>query len=119
MDLVKKLEELSKRYEVVNKEIADPELVKDQKKYKDVMRENQHLSELMDLYAEYKKILNGIEESTVLITEEEDHEMKELAREELKELEEKKPQMEEQIKLKLIPPDPLDEKNIILEIYRT
>ncbi len=116
MDLVKKLEELSKRYEVVNKEIADPELVKDQKKYKDVMRENQHLSELMDLYAEYKKILNGIEESTVLITEEEDHEMKELAREELKELEEQKPLMEEKIKLKLIPPDPLDEKNIILEI---
>ena len=116
MDLIKKLEDLSKRYEEIGKLIADPDLVKDQKKYKDTMRENQYLSELMDLYAEYKQILKGIEDDTVLITEEEDHDMKELAREELKELEEKKPKLEETIKLKLIPPDSLDEKNIILEI---
>ncbi len=116
MDLIKKLEDLSKRYEEVSKLIADPDLVKDQKKYKDTMRENQYLSDLMDLYAQYKQILKGIEDDTVLITEEEDHDMKELAREELKELEEQKPKMEETIKLKLIPPDPLDEKNIILEI---
>ena len=116
MDLIKKLEDLSKRYEVVTEMIADPALVKDQAKYKDVMRENQYLSVLMDLYSEYKKVLAGIEEDTRLITEEEDHDMKELAREELKELEERKPQLEEEIKLKLIPPDPLDEKNIILEI---
>ncbi len=116
MDLIKKLEDLSVRFEEVQGLIADPELVKDQKKYKDVMREHRYLTELMELYAEYKKILSGIEEATVLITEEEDHDMKEMAREELKELEEKQPVLEEQIKLKLIPPDPLDEKNIILEI---
>ncbi len=116
MDLIKKLEDLSKRYEEVSKLIADPDLVKDQTKYKDTMRENQYLSDLMDLYAQYKKILNGIEEDTRLITEEDDHDMKELAREELKEYEEQKPKLEEQIKFKLIPPDPLDEKNIILEI---
>ena len=116
MDLIKKLEDLSKRYEVVTQMIADPALVKDQAKYKDVMRENMYLSTLMDLYSEYKKVLAGIEEDTRLITEEDDHDMKELAREELKELEERKPQLEEEIKLKLIPPDPLDEKNIILEI---
>ena len=116
MDLIKKLEDLSVRFEEVQGLIADPELVKDQKKYKDVMREHRYLTELMDLYAEYKKVLSGIEEATVLITEEEDHDMKEMAREELKELEEKQPVLEEQIKLKLIPPDPLDEKNIILEI---
>ena len=116
MDLLKKLEDLSKRYGEVEKLVADPDLVKDQSKYKDVMRENQYLSELMALYADYKKVLSGIEEDTRLITEEDDHDMKELAREELKELEEKKPVLEETIKLKLIPPDPLDEKNIILEI---
>ncbi|MBR1910985.1 MAG: peptide chain release factor 1 [Treponema sp.] len=114
--MIKKLEDLSKRFEEVSKLIADPDLVKDQTKYKDTMRENQYLSDLMDLYTQYKKILNGIEEDTRLITEEEDHDMKELAREELKEYEEQKPKLEEQIKLKLIPPDPLDEKNIILEI---
>lgn len=116
MDLIKKLEDLSARYTVVSELVGDASLIKDQKKYKETMREHQQLTELMSLYDEYKKILKGIEDATVLITEEDDHDMKELAREELKELEEKKPKMEEEIKLKLIPPDPLDEKNIILEI---
>ncbi len=116
MDLLKKLEELSKRNEEVSALIADPNLLKDQAKYKETMRENQYLSVLMDLYAEYKKILSGIEDAKKMITDEDDAEMKEMAREELRGLEEKQPQLEEQIKLKLIPPDPLDEKNIILEI---
>lgn len=116
MDLIKKLDELSIRYREISALIADAQIVKDQKKYREIMRENQQLTELMALYDEYKKILRGIEESTLMITEEDDHDMKELAREELKELEEKKPRIEEEIKLKLIPPDPLDEKNIILEI---
>ena len=116
MDLLKKLEELSERYKVVTEQINDPDLVKDQKKYKDTMRENQYLSDLMELYEDYKKTLSGIEDAKVMITSEDDADMKEMAREELKELEEKQPQIEEKIKLKLIPPDPLDEKNIILEI---
>ncbi len=116
MDLIKKLEDLSRRFVEVTAMVADPELVKDQKKYKDIMRENQHLTELIALYDNYKSVLKGIEDDTRLVTEEDDRDMKELAREELKELEEKKPQLEEEIKLKLIPPDPLDEKNIILEI---
>ncbi len=116
MDLIKKLDELSVRYQEVSQLITDPDLLKDQKKYKDTMRENQYLSTLMELYDEYKKVLSGIEDAKMMITAEDDPEMKEMAREELKELEEKQPKLEEQIKLKLIPPDPLDEKNIILEI---
>ncbi len=116
MDLIKKLDELEKRFEEVSQQVMDPNLVKDAAKYKEVMREHGHLSEIMELDKEYRKILTGIEDAKVMITEEDDVEMKEMAREELKELEEKQPQMEEQIKLKLIPPDPLDEKNIILEI---
>ncbi len=116
MDLIKKLEDLSERYKIVSDLIGDSNLIKDQKKFKETMREHQQLTELMSLYEEYKKILQGIEDSTKLITEEEDRDMKELAREELKELEEKRPSLEEEIKLKLIPPDPLDEKNIILEL---
>ncbi|MCI7576968.1 MAG: peptide chain release factor 1 [Spirochaetia bacterium] len=116
MDLIKKLDECENRLKEVQQLVMDPDLVKDQKKYKDTMRENGYLTEVCELYAEYKKIIQGIKDSTEMITMEDDVEMKEMAREELKELEEKKPQMEEQIKLKLIPPDPLDEKNIILEI---
>lgn len=116
MDLLKKLEECENRYKVVQEMVLDPNLVKDQKKYKDTMRENGYLSELSELYAQYRKVLQGIKDAKEMITAEDDVEMKEMAREELKSLEEEQPKLEEEIKLKLVPPDPLDEKNIILEI---
>ncbi|MCI7079731.1 PCRF domain-containing protein, partial [Treponema porcinum] len=116
MDLLKKLDDCAARYAEVQQLIMDPNLVKDPKKYKDTMRENVYLSEICSLYEEYKKILQGIKDATEMITAEDDQDMKEMAREELKELEERKPKLEEDIKLKLIPPDPLDEKNIMLEI---
>ena len=116
MDLLKKLEDCAVRYTALDTLILDPNLVKDPKKYKDTMREHGHLSELMTLYDEYKKVLKGITDDTEMVTNETDPDMKEMAREELKQLEEQKPQLEEQIKFKLIPPDPLDEKNIIVEI---
>ena len=113
---MKKLNELDERYKVVAEEVQNPDLVKDAKKYKETMTEYGHLTEVTTLGAEYRKVLQGIEDAKMMITAEDDAEMKEMAREELKELEERQPQLEEQIKLKLIPPDPLDEKNIILEI---
>ncbi len=116
MDLIKKLDECENRLKEVSELVMDPNLVKDQKKYKDTMREHGYLTEVCALYDEYKKVLQGIQDAKEMITAEDDAEMKEMAREELKELEEKQPQLEEQIKLKLVPPDPLDEKNIILEI---
>ena len=116
MDLLKKLEDCKKRFDELSARVMDPDLVKDVEKYKDVMREHGHLSELMELYGEYKKMLAGIESDIELITNEDDHDLKEMAREELKSLEEQKPLLEEKIKLQLIPPDPLDEKNIIVEI---
>ena len=105
--LLKKLEEKATRYEEVNELVQDPDLIKDQKRYKDVMREHSHLSALMEAYKEYKDVLQGIEDSKIIITEEDDQEMKEMAREELRDLEEKKPQLEDKIKMLLIPPDPL------------
>ena len=116
MDLLKKLDELAARFKEVGEEIQNPDLVKDQKKYKDIMREHGYLSEVNELGGEYRRILRGIEDAKQMITAEDDAEMKEMAREELKSLEEELPRMEERLKLKLIPPDPLDEKNIILEI---
>ena len=116
MDLLKKLEQCEARFKEVSELVQSPDLIKDQKKYKDTMREHGYLTEICALSEEYKKVLSGIEDTKVLITTESDPEMKEMAREELKELEERQPKLEEEIKLKLIPPDPLDEKNIILEI---
>ncbi|AEE17530.1 peptide chain release factor 1 [Treponema brennaborense] len=114
--MLKKLEELSKRYAELNDMIQDPELVRDPKRYKEIMREHSHLSQVMDSYAEYKEVLQGISEAQHLITEEDDHDMKEMAREELKALESRVPEMESALKMLLIPPDPLEEKNIIMEI---
>ena len=116
MDLLKKLEDCKKRFDELSARVMDGDLVKDVEKYNDVMREHGHLSVLMELSGEYKKMLDGIESDTELITNEDDHDLKEMAREELKSLEEQKPLLEEKIKLQLIPPDPLDEKNIIVEI---
>ncbi|MCQ2610551.1 MAG: peptide chain release factor 1 [Treponema sp.] len=116
MDLMKKLEQCEARFKEVDAPVMSPDLVKDAKKYKDTMREHGYLGGLMELFTEYKKVVQGIEDSKVMITQEDDVEMKEMAREELHELEDRLPKLEEEIKLKLIPPDPLDEKNIILEI---
>ena len=111
--MVKKLEELSKRYDELNELIQDSALVKDAKRYKDVMREHSHLTQVMEAYGEYKEILQGIEDAQYLIKEEDDPEIKEMAKEELKELEVRLPEMESKLKFLLIPPDPLEEKNII------
>ncbi|MCM1320966.1 MAG: peptide chain release factor 1 [Bacteroides sp.] len=116
MLLLKKLDEMAVRFEEVNKLIQEPGLTKDPKKYKDVMREHSHLSAVMETAAEYRAVLKGIEDAKELISAEEDHDMKEMAREEMKSLELKQPELEEKIKMLLIPPDPLEEKNIIMEI---
>ncbi len=114
--MIKRLEQLKVRYDEINELIQEPDLVKDPKKYKDTMREHSYLTNLMEAFDEYKRVLQGIEESKIIITEESDQEMKEMAREELRELEEQQPEMEEKLKMLLIPPDPLEEKNIIMEI---
>ena len=114
--MLKRLEELSQRFVVVEEMVQEPDLVKDPKKYKEVMREHSYLTDLMAAYQEYKKLLQDIKGNQEIIAEEDDPDMKEMAREELKELEVKQPEMESKLKLMLIPPDPLEEKNIIMEI---
>jgi peptide chain release factor 1 len=114
--MLKRLEELSRRHTELTGEIQDPNLVKDPKRYKEAMREHAHLSDVMEAYGEYKKLLKGIEDMRGLISSEDNHDMKELAREELKDLEAQTPILEDKLKALLIPPDPLEEKNIIMEI---
>ena len=73
----------------------DPDLVKDAKKYKDTMRELGYLTEVCALSEEYKRVLTGIQDAKEMITAEDDAEMKEMDREELKELEDRQPKLEE------------------------
>lgn len=111
-----KLEKLSLRFKELEMEIQNPDIARDPKKYKDTMREHSYLQELMEQYEIYKKLEKSMNEAKVLLHESDDHDLREMAREELVELEEALEKCEQTLKILLIPPDPLEEKNIIMEI---
>jgi len=111
-----RLSSLLKRYDELNIQIQDPLLVKDQNRYRNAMKEHSHISEIVQLHKNIEDLEKQAEETKLLVHEEKDHEMKELAQEELKELENKLDSNREKLKLLLVPKDPLDEKNIIMEI---
>jgi peptide chain release factor 1 len=96
--------------------VQDPDLLKDNKKYRDVMKEYSHLGEIAEASNEFNNLSGQLEEAKNLVQNEKDPEMKELAREETKDLEALLKNAEDRLKYLLIPRDPLDEKNIIMEI---
>ena len=115
-NLLEKLNGLLPRFEEVSTLITDPSVIADQQRYVKLTREYKDLSSLMKARKEYMRVLQGIEEAKDILVNEEDPEMKEMAREELAANQERQPQLEEQIKLMLIPADPTDSRNAILEI---
>lgn len=114
--LKEKLETLKQKFIEVEKTVEDPEIVKDVKRYKTVMREHAYLSALMKEYNNYLLTEKQIEETKELVHSETDPELKEMARTELHQLETNYEASENKLKMLLIPPDPLEEKNIIMEI---
>ncbi|MCL2265366.1 MAG: peptide chain release factor 1 [Treponema sp.] len=111
-----RLNSLLKRYDELNVLILDPALVKDQNRYRDVMKEHSHLGEIARINKDIEDLEKQVDDTRLLVQDEKDQEMKELAREELRELESKLEAGREKLKFLLIPKDPLDEKNIIMEI---
>ena len=111
-----RLSSLLTRYDELNLLIQDPALVKDQKRYRDTMKEHSYISEIAGLHSVIEQLEKQINEAKTLLQDEKDPEMKELAREELKELETQFTENSEKLKFLLVPRDPLDEKNIIMEI---
>ena len=111
-----RLASLLSRFETLDKEVQDPNLSKDQKRYREIMREHAQLSEVVAAHRECEALEASIAETQSLVQNEKDPEMKELAKEELKELEIKLQEAQDRLKFLLIPKDPLDEKNIIMEI---
>jgi peptide chain release factor 1 len=111
-----RLNSLLKRYEELTLLIQDANLVKDQNKYRDIMKEYSHLSDIAAIQNDIEKLSRQIEDARTIVQDEKDPEMREMAREELKELETKLKDSEDKLKFLLIPKDPLDEKNIIMEI---
>ncbi|MGP1594963.1 MAG: peptide chain release factor 1 [Treponema sp.] len=111
-----KLESLSERWKELETEIQDPALIKNQNRYKEVMREHAYLSKLMEEYTRYCRMEIEMMQARTLMQEETDRDLKEMAREELHALEQALAESADALKLLLIPPDPLEEKNIIMEI---
>ena len=114
--ILEKLEGLVARFEEVSTLITDPAVIADQKRYVKLTKEYKELGDLMEARKEYIQVLNGIEEAKEIISNETDPEMREMAREELDACQARQPELEEHIKLLLVPADPQDSKNAILEI---
>jgi len=109
------LEEVVERFREVESLLSDPEIIRDQKRYRGLTKEHADLSGVVSVYTEYKQVCSDIEGNRELL-QDSDPEMKELAKAELPELEERQSVLAEQLKVLLLPKDPNDEKNIILEI---
>lgn len=111
-----RLESLLRRFEELDQLIQDPDLSRDQKRYRDIMREHSQLSELAEIHHESERIDGQIADAEQLLRQEKDPEMREMAKAELEDLLIQKKEAEDRLKFLLIPKDPLDEKNIIMEI---
>ena len=114
--ILEKLEGLVSRYEEVATLITDPSVIADQERYVKLTREYKELGEIMDARKRYITCLNSIAEAKDILANESDPEMKEMAREELSVNEALQPEIEDEIKLALIPKDPEDAKNVQMEI---
>jgi peptide chain release factor 1 len=110
-----KLEAVEKRYQDLEALLADPEVIAKRVEFQKLSKERADLVELVEAFREYKKVINDIEANKPLL-EEKDPEMKAMAREELARLSADKTRLEEKLKVLLLPRDPNDDKNIVLEI---
>lgn len=115
-DLLKKLEAIHYRFQEVGQLIVDPDIISDMSRYVKLNKEYKDLEEMDRVYHEFKNIIENIASARKLLETEKDPEMREMAKMELDELETKRPEMEEEIKMMLIPKDPDDDKNVIIEL---
>ncbi len=115
-ELLDRLEGLVSRYEEVGTLITDPSVIADQRRYVKLTKEYKDLGAIVKKRAEYVQTLTTINEAKEMLATEDDAEMREMAREEMNAAQERVPQLEEEIKLLLIPADPEDDKNVIMEI---
>lgn len=114
--MLEKLASLQKKYESLGLQLSDPEVIGNQKEFQKLARAHSALSEVVEKYMEYKLVLQGIEDSKEMLDIESDPEMKEMLEAELDELTGQVPQLEDRISVLLLPKDPNDDKNVIMEI---
>lgn len=111
-----KLDDLLRRYEELMLELNEPSIANEQQRFRKLMKEQSDLTPIVEAYREYKKCKETVEESLMILDEESDEEMKELAKEELNEAKSRIEELEKELKILLLPKDPNDDKNVIVEI---
>ncbi len=116
MNLTKKLDEIEEKLGEVNERLGDPEVLKDQAAYRELARAHAELSAIVDRYREFKSVRSELTEARKMLKETGDTEMEDFLRGEIETLEAREASLNEELKLLLIPADPRDEKNVIVEI---
>ena len=114
--MFERLEDLLIRYEEVMGALAEPDIANDQKRYRMLMKEQSDLCPIVEAYKKYKEAKQAIADSLSILDEESDEEMRELAKEELNDARAQVEEMEQMLKILLLPKDPNDDKNVIVEI---
>jgi peptide chain release factor 1 len=114
--MLEKLAEVEKRYSQLESQLTDPQLLGNQREYSKIAKERSDLEEVVSCYREWKKVEQEIEENRGLLDDENDEGIRELAKEELAVLRGRKEQLENRLKFLILPKDPNDRKNVILEI---
>ncbi len=111
-----KLEDTVRHYEELMNTLSEPDVANDSARFRKLMKEQSDLSPVVEAYKEYKQCKQNIEDSLAMLDEESDEEMRELAKEELNDSKARLEELEHQLKILLLPKDPNDEKDIIMEI---
>ena len=111
-----RLEDLVRRYEELMLELNDPSIANDQNRFRKLMKEQSDLAPIVEAFKEYKASKETVEESLAILEEESDEEMRELAKEELNDAKARIEELEKELKILLLPKDPNDDKNVIVEI---
>jgi len=114
--MFERLQALEDRYEKLNQLLSDPEVINDPKRLRDYSKESSDLSETVQTYRDYKATTKELEDAKSMLEEEKDPDMSDMIRQEIDELEDRKEALEERLKILLLPKDPNDEKNVVVEI---
>lgn len=111
-----KLQEVEKRFEQIQQSLMEPGIADNQKRYREMMKEMSDLEKIVSVYRDYKKIRDDLAGNKQILESENDEDLRAMAKEEIGDLEKKEHELEEQLKILLLPKDPNDDKNIIMEI---
>ena len=111
-----RLNELETKYTSLSQAVSDPAVIADTNKWRTYMKEHSELSPIIEAYRQYKRLSTGLEEAKTLLEEESDSDLRQLAKDEIKESQEALERVTEELKVLLLPKDPNDDKNVLVEI---